>query len=81
MNNEVKHCVSRRRLLEVILEHSPDIVCLEEVNHYEDFFRPALEPLGYRGVYCAKPKSPCERFGYPGDGTAVFFQVKLSTRA
>ena len=68
----------RRRLLEEIFRHpgrEPDVICLEEVDHYHDWFMPQLSKRGYRGFFLKKPKSPCLKTA-PGsgleDGCALF---------
>src|SRR5688500_7617813 len=48
----------RLHILHEILHHNPDIICLQEVDHY-NFINSSLTPLGYRGVFCSKPDSPC----------------------
>uniref|UniRef100_A0A1I8FDW1 Endo/exonuclease/phosphatase domain-containing protein n=1 Tax=Macrostomum lignano TaxID=282301 RepID=A0A1I8FDW1_9PLAT len=52
-------------------EISTDILCLNEVDIY-DYLLENLAPLGYRGCFRAKPRSPC--LSFPGnfgpDGTA-----------
>jgi mRNA deadenylase 3'-5' endonuclease subunit Ccr4 len=35
-----------------------DIVCLQEVDHYEDFYKPQLEELGYEVVFEQKTGKP-----------------------
>jgi len=62
------------RLIEEILRHGPDLVALEEVDHFHDFFLPAMKAAGFEGVWIPKTKSPCSRFGYTPDGTAVFWR-------
>ena len=62
-------------ILEEILTHRPDVVCLQEVDHYYDTFLPVLSSLGYRGSFLAKPRSPCldvEPNNGP-DGCALFY--------
>ena len=68
----------RERLLEEIFRHpgpEPDVICLEEVDHYSDWFLPRLRERGYRGFFVKKPKSPCLKTA-PGsgleDGCALF---------
>lgn len=41
------------RVLDFIKESDADIVCLQEVDHYEDYFRPKLARLGYECIYNA----------------------------
>ncbi|CAK0831671.1 unnamed protein product, partial [Prorocentrum cordatum] len=49
------------------------------VDHFEDFFLPALQALGYDGRFVAKPRSPCVDFGYFPDGTAIFWRTTSFT--
>ncbi|XP_036372407.1 nocturnin-like isoform X2 [Megalops cyprinoides] len=62
-------------ILEEILTYRPDVLCLQEVDHYFDTFQPVLRSLGYHGTFCPKPWSPCldvECNNGP-DGCALFF--------
>ncbi|XP_023131802.2 nocturnin isoform X1 [Amphiprion ocellaris] len=62
-------------ILEEILTYRPDIVCLQEVDHYYDTFLPIMTSLGYHGSFLAKPWSPCldvEQNNGP-DGCALFY--------
>ena len=68
----------RERLLEEVFRHpgpAPDVICLEEVDHFDDWFMPQLSKRGYRGFFLKKPKSPCLKTA-PGsgleDGCALF---------
>ncbi|XP_068596559.1 nocturnin [Brachionichthys hirsutus] len=63
-------------ILEEILTHRPDILCLQEVDHYYDTLQPIMASLGYRGSFLAKPWSPCldvEQNNGP-DGCALFYR-------
>lgn len=62
-------------ILEEILTYRPDIVCLQEVDHYYDTFQPVMSSLGYQSSFCPKPCSPClDVCGNNGpDGCALFF--------
>ncbi|XP_077388505.1 nocturnin isoform X1 [Festucalex cinctus] len=63
-------------ILEEILTYRPDIVCLQEVDHYYDTFQPIMAGLGYHGSFLAKPWSPCldvEQNNGP-DGCALFYR-------
>ncbi|XP_051561419.1 nocturnin-like isoform X2 [Myxocyprinus asiaticus] len=65
-------------ILEEILTYRPDILCLQEVDHYFDMFQPVLASLGYQSSFCPKPWSPCldvENNNGP-DGCALFFNRK-----
>ena len=60
---------------------SADIVCLEEVDHFTDFFQPKMENLGYLGKFFPKRDSPCLRMPENSgpDGCAIFHkQATLS---
>uniref|UniRef100_A0A8C9V6Y5 Nocturnin n=1 Tax=Scleropages formosus TaxID=113540 RepID=A0A8C9V6Y5_SCLFO len=61
-------------ILEEILTYEPDILCLQEVDHYYDTFGPVLANLGYCCTFQPKPRSPClgvkENNG--PDGCALF---------
>ena len=35
------------QILREILQHHPDVVALEEVDHWKDFFEPVMKQLGY----------------------------------
>lgn len=64
-------------LLNSIVSYNPDIIGLEEVDHYHDFFRPQLYNRGYDGLFCPKPKSaPVDIKPSPthGDGVALFWK-------
>ncbi|XP_068126076.1 nocturnin isoform X2 [Hyperolius riggenbachi] len=62
-------------ILEEIVINRPDVLCLQEVDHYFDTFQPILSRLGYQCTFLAKPWSPCldvEHNNGP-DGCALFF--------
>eukprot|EP01064_Diplonema_japonicum_P033869 TRINITY_DN679_c2_g1_i1.p1 TRINITY_DN679_c2_g1~~TRINITY_DN679_c2_g1_i1.p1 ORF type:complete len:347 (+),score=64.46 TRINITY_DN679_c2_g1_i1:43-1041(+) len=61
-------------LLEEILTVNPDILGVEEVDAYPEFFEPALSIAGYQSGFNAKSPSPCEAFGYYPDGVALFWK-------
>jgi len=66
----------RFRMLEEIALSEADVICLQEVDHF-DFFQRALAPLNYQGHFVPKPDSPCiylpENSG--PDGCAIFFKT------
>lgn len=55
-------------LLQQITSLDPDVVCLEEVDHYEDHFRPAMASHGYEGFFKVKNGEG------DADGCALFFK-------
>ncbi|XP_053311510.1 nocturnin isoform X2 [Spea bombifrons] len=62
-------------ILEEILSYRPDVLCLQEVDHFFDTFQPILSRLGYQCTFLAKPWSPCldvEHNNGP-DGCALFY--------
>jgi len=65
----------RFRMLEEIVRHNADVICLQEVDHFR-FFRKSLNALGYSGHFTPKPDSPClylpENAG--PDGCAIFYK-------
>ncbi|XP_012692430.1 nocturnin isoform X2 [Clupea harengus] len=65
-------------ILEEILTYQPDILCLQEVDHYFDTFRPVLSRLGYHSSFCPKPWSACLDVANNNgpDGCALFFRHK-----
>jgi len=66
----------RWRLLQEMLSHSPDILCLQEVDHFP-LYQAALGSVGYEGKFVPKPDSPCIYMeGHSGpDGCAIFYRA------
>lgn len=64
----------KTKLLHYITIHDPDIVALEECDHFDDYFQPELFARGYSGVFYPKPKSPCLEYSSQGDGCAIFWR-------
>ncbi|KAM4732475.1 nocturnin isoform 2-T2 [Anableps anableps] len=64
------------QILEEILTYRPDVVCLQEVDHYYDTFQPIMARLGYHGSFLPKPWSPCLDVEYNNgpDGCALFYR-------
>ncbi|CAE7533672.1 CCR4-1, partial [Symbiodinium microadriaticum] len=58
-------------LLQEILRSQAEIVCLQEVDHFQDFFRPELERHGYEGYFVPKTKNPKGSVGVT-EGQAIF---------
>ena len=56
----------------------PDIISMQEVDHYHDWFSPLLTQLGYAGEYLPKPNSPCKKTAPDSgleDGCALFWRT------
>lgn len=68
----------RSRLVEESLRHGVlvDIVAMEEIDHYHDWFFPMMQSLGYDGCFAVKPSSPCKHSLDPSleDGCALFWR-------
>ncbi|XP_050424607.1 nocturnin-like [Adelges cooleyi] len=64
----------RCQILYEILEYKSDVMCFQEVDHF-DFFNRALATQSYSGVFVQKAYSPCVKFdGNNGpDGCAIFY--------
>lgn len=62
-------------LLSTLLSFSPHIMCLQEVNHFDEYYLPLLQQRGYFGVFNPKSASPACECGAPPDGSAIFFQA------
>ncbi|TMW67454.1 hypothetical protein Poli38472_011074 [Pythium oligandrum] len=59
-----------RGLLREIRTWRADIICLQEVDHYEDFFEPELKKAGYKGVFKKRTGEDTH------DGCAIFIHSK-----
>jgi len=74
--NCLKWSFRSKYLTEVIRENNPDIICLYDVDHFNDYFKPELEKYGYKGIFQMKfYTAPNE----PNDGTAVFWNSEKFT--
>jgi len=77
----------RFRMLEEIVRHNADVICLQEVDHF-NFLRKSLAALGYVGHFTPKPDSPCLYLNDNSgpDGCAIFYKkdkfdlVKVDSR-
>lgn len=49
-----------KRVLSTILKENPDIITMQELDHYHDFMEPKLEELGYEGDFNpTRVQAPC----------------------
>lgn len=64
----------QHKLLYEIVQYNPDVITLQECDHYYDFFNPELLQHGYDGVFAAKPVSTCLEVSDKPDGCAVFYK-------
>merc|ERR1711964_391059 len=72
-----RHVLNLRNLL----MRNPDVITLQEVDHYWDFFKPWLNKAGYECDFCPKDKSNCE--GYLSgirDGIAIAWKKAKFTQ-
>mmetsp|Transcript_4094 Transcript_4094/g.5658 ORF Transcript_4094/g.5658 Transcript_4094/m.5658 type:complete len:676 (+) Transcript_4094:3-2030(+) len=60
------------RLLNEIVQYDPDIITMQEVDHFYDFFLPNLNERGYVGYFAPKPTSACLEVNGSADGCALF---------
>ena len=63
-------------ILQEILRSDADIVCMEEVDHFDDYLLPQLEEKGFGGLFVEKRNSPCLEFtpNNGPDGCALFYR-------
>lgn len=74
-SREVLDWESRRhRLLSEIKKYDADVITLQEVDHYYDFFLPEMNKLGYIGHFAPKPTSACLEVSGNNDGCAMFIR-------
>ena len=62
------------KLLREILQYDPDVITLQECDHYYDFFLPALSVQGYDGIFAPKPASACLEVSENSDGCVIFLK-------
>lgn len=64
--------IRKEKLLYEITQYDPDIITLQEIDHYHDYFLPKLRALGYVGYFAPKPTSKCLAVSEYSDGCALF---------
>jgi len=67
----------RNLLVQEIVRYSPDLICLQEVDHYK-YLKKVLATQGYSGLFFPKPDSPCIyiKDNNGPDGCAIFYLNK-----
>ena len=68
----------REKHLEEILISGADVICLEEVDHFSDFFQPKLKENGFEGLFKPKKYSACleKEINNGPDGCALFYRAE-----
>lgn len=64
----------KEQILHEITQYDADVITLQEIDHYYDFFLPNLSKLGYIGHYAPKPTSACLDISGNNDGVALFIK-------
>lgn len=62
------------QILHEITQYDADVITLQEVDHYYDWFLPQLSKLGYIGHFAPKPTSACLDVSGNNDGCAMFIR-------
>lgn len=72
--------VRKLQLLAEIVRSNAEVITLQECDHFHDFFLPALQKMGYDGIFCPKANSACLYTGWYPDGVAVFWKTRTCIR-
>lgn len=70
--NELSWEYRRGSLLKEITQYDPDVITMQENDHFYDFFLPALAARGYDGHFAPKPLSSCLEVSPNSDGCSIF---------
>lgn len=60
------------KLLAEMVEYDADVITVQEMDHFHDFFQPQLNARGYSGYFAPKPTSACLEVSDKRDGCALF---------
>ncbi|OMJ94199.1 hypothetical protein SteCoe_2683 [Stentor coeruleus] len=60
----------RQKIIQKLKNFSSDILCLQEIDHYHDFFKLELENLGFYGIYQQRGKMY-------HDGCCIFYKNNI----
>jgi mRNA deadenylase 3'-5' endonuclease subunit Ccr4 len=67
----------KKMLLKELQQYSPDVITMQENDHYYDFFLAELSILGYDGFFAPKPASACLEVSDRSDGCSIFVRRSL----
>ena len=67
----------KSQILSEILSLSPDILTLQQVDHFGDFLEPALKQQGLAGLWQPKKAAPGIFQGGYSDGVALFWKSEI----
>lgn len=56
-NNRIDQSKRFTKILNQTLSYNPDVVCFQEVDSYDDWWRTALQSRGYTSYYAKRPTS------------------------
>ena len=72
------HKFRKFRVLKELLRYNADIIAIEECDHFDDFFLPALKLHGYDGRFFPKRNATTLKFGADkfSDGVALVWNTK-----
>ena len=73
----LKWKLRKLRLLEEVLRYMPDLLTVQECDHFDDLLLPGLRLAGYDGVFAPKRQSPCIDYGFHSDGVAVLWRTSV----
>ena len=69
----------KKLIVENVVEKGASIVCMEELNDYEEYFKPTMSKFGYDSVYAKRPSLHTSSWSgvTKYDGCGIFFQESL----
>lgn len=73
-SEDVRWVKRRSQIIYEILQYKPDIITLQECDHYYDWFLPELTKYGYDGLFAPKPASACLEVSENSDGCSIFIR-------
>jgi mRNA deadenylase 3'-5' endonuclease subunit Ccr4 len=64
----------KQQLLHEVTQYTPDVISMQECDHYYDFFLHELDARGYDSHYAPKPASACLEVHENSDGCVLFWK-------